>query len=157
MTISIDIPGFNRLRLEHIVLDYNGTIAVDGVLLPGVVSRLRRLSKQVTLHVLTADTFGFAAESLKGLPLCLKILPKGRQNQAKNAYVKKLGFQSCACIGNGRNDRLMLKNAGLGIAVMHAEGVAVQSLQAADVFCAHIHEALDLFQNPKRLIATLRS
>ncbi|HZK13262.1 MAG TPA: hypothetical protein VFC55_01990 [Desulfobaccales bacterium] len=28
--ISINIPGFKELRLSHLVLDYNGTIAAQG-------------------------------------------------------------------------------------------------------------------------------
>ena len=28
-------PGFRKLELTHLVLDYNGTLAVDGKLLPG--------------------------------------------------------------------------------------------------------------------------
>jgi soluble P-type ATPase len=35
---STQIPGFGELTLEHLVLDYNGTLAVDGLLLP--VSKL---------------------------------------------------------------------------------------------------------------------
>ena len=31
--ISIDIPGHVRLEIAHLGLDYNGTLAVDGVLL----------------------------------------------------------------------------------------------------------------------------
>ena len=34
--IEIDVPGFGALRLEHLVLDYNGTLACDGMLLEGV-------------------------------------------------------------------------------------------------------------------------
>ena len=34
--IAVDIPGYRELRLEHLVLDYNGTLAEDGKLLPGV-------------------------------------------------------------------------------------------------------------------------
>ena len=32
---AIQIPGFGRLILEHLVLDYNGTLAVDGALFTG--------------------------------------------------------------------------------------------------------------------------
>ena len=34
--IDVAIPGFGRLALEHLVCDYNGTLARDGVLLDGV-------------------------------------------------------------------------------------------------------------------------
>lgn len=35
--IEIDIPGFRLLKLNHLVLDYNGTLALDSLLLPEVV------------------------------------------------------------------------------------------------------------------------
>ena len=41
--ISISIPGSGSLNLDHLVLDYNGTLAVDGVLLPGVKETLQSL------------------------------------------------------------------------------------------------------------------
>ncbi len=67
--IAIDIPGFGALRLEHLVLDYNGTLAADGELLPGVGEALRALARDVRIHAITADTFGRAAEMLAGLPV----------------------------------------------------------------------------------------
>ena len=41
--IEINIPGRDILRIEHLVLDYNGTIAVDGALIEGIQERLQRL------------------------------------------------------------------------------------------------------------------
>ena len=37
--LTIPIPGRSALQLQHIVLDYNGTIALDGELMPGVEDR----------------------------------------------------------------------------------------------------------------------
>ena len=56
-----------------------------------------------------------------------------------------------------RNDRLMLKEAALGIAVILKEGASAESVAAADVVCTDIVAALELLQNPLRLIATLRT
>ena len=72
--MRIDIPGGGSLRLEHLVLDFNGTLACDGELLPGVVERLQRLSESMRIHVVTADTFGRASEQLAGVPCLLSIL-----------------------------------------------------------------------------------
>ena len=72
-------------------------------------------------------------------------------------YVKGLGCENTVCIGNGRNDRLMLKEASLGIAVALKEGVALTTLVSADVVCTGIVSALELLLNPLRLTATLRS
>ncbi len=60
-------------------------------------------------------------------------------------------------IGNGRNDRMMLDAAALGIAVCGAEGAAAETLEAADIVVGRIVDALDLLLHPKRLVATLRA
>jgi hypothetical protein len=57
------------LQLEHLVLDYNGTLAVDGELLPGAKRRLARLAGRLRIQI------------LKG----------GGQDRAKAAYIRKLG------------------------------------------------------------------
>jgi soluble P-type ATPase len=75
----------------------------------------------------------------------------------KLLYVKDLGFDRTVCIGNGRNDRMMLKEAALGIAVILNEGACVVTLLSADVVCTSIVSALELLIYPLRLTATLRS
>ena len=155
--IEISIPGFAPLALQHLVLDFNGTLAVDGRLLPSVEERLIGLAERLQLHVVTADTFGHAAEALRGIPCTLSILTDARQAEGKLAYVRQLGATTCVCIGNGLNDRLMLTEAALGIAVIQEEGAAVATLVAADVTTTSISAALDLLINPLRLIATLRA
>jgi soluble P-type ATPase len=154
--IEINIPDTASLNLQHLVLDYNGTLAGDGRLLPGVEPRLMALAERLQLHVVTADTFGQAKEALHNLPCILSILATARQAEAKLAYVNRLGASACACIGNGRNDRLMLNVAALGIAVIQEEGAAAGTLLAADVVTTGILAALDLLINPLRLVATLR-
>lgn len=155
--IEIVIPGRGKLRLEHLVLDYNGTLACDGVLLEGVRDRIADLSRKLSIHVLTADTFGNAREGLRGLPCEVVVLPREDQAEAKERYVESIGSDVTVCVGNGRNDRLMLGRAALGVAVVLQEGAAREALEAADVACNGIHSALDLLSNPKRLVATLRS
>ena len=155
--IAIDIPGFKRLELKHLVLDYNGTLACDGRLIEGVKRCLNHLSQSVQIHVLTADTFGKARSGLEGIDCDLSILPLENQDSGKLAYVENLGASSTVCIGNGRNDRLMLRAAALGIAVILEEGASVKTIKDADIVCTSIVSALDLLFNPLRLVATLRS
>jgi soluble P-type ATPase len=154
--IEITISGFGTLLLQHLVMDYNGTLAQDGILLEGVAPRLVRLAAQVQMHVVTADTFGQAQSNLAGLPCKTVILPVENQAQAKLAYIEALDRERVAAIGNGRNDRLMLESAALGIAVIQGEGAAFETLSAADVVMPDILSALDALLFPKRLIATLR-
>ncbi len=153
---TLNITGWKQLAIKHLVFDYNGTLSVDGKLLPGIAEKLIVLAEQFTLHVVTADTFGRAAEELENLPCTLTILPKENQAEAKRNYVLKLGAEQTAAVGNGRNDRLMLAEAALGIVLLQAEGIAVATLKNADVVCKQATDALDLFLHPKRLTATLR-
>ena len=155
--LQFAIPGFGSLRIEHLVLDYNGTLAEDGKLLPGVRRRLQTVSSMLALHVLTADTFGFARNQVRGVTCKLTILPAKGQDTAKRSYVERLGRARVACIGNGRNDRLMLKAAALGIVVTQKEGAASAAIAAADLIVPDIIAALELFTKPLRLTATLRT
>jgi len=155
--LEIAIPGGKVLKLMHLVLDYNGTLACDGALIDGVAHRLARLSNDLEVHVLTADTFGSVQQQLAGIACRLSIIPRENQDQAKKDYVQKLGFDNCVCVGNGRNDRLMLLEAALGIAVIQTEAAALAAVTAADVAAVSILDALDLLLHPLRLAATLRS
>jgi soluble P-type ATPase len=153
---EIPIPGGKTLVLEHLVADYNGTLAADGRLIPGVADLLRRISRSFQVHVLTADTFGRVRAEMAGLPCCVTVLSKEKQDTGKRRYVRGLGPRAVVCIGNGRNDRLMLREAALGIAVVLGEGAARDAVLAADVVCTDVIRALELLLNPLRLAATLR-
>ena len=122
--------------------------------MPGI---LQRLAPNLTIHVLTADTFGKVREATEGLPCRLTILPRANQAEGKREYVRRLGAETVVCIGNGRNDRLMLREAALGITVVQEEGAAGETLLASDVVCTRVTHALVLLSNPLRLTATLRT
>ncbi len=155
--LEVEIPGRGVMGLQHLVLDYNGTLACDGVLLEGVAERLKALTNTLTLHVLTADTFGNVARALEGVSCTLTVIPQGNQAEAKHRYAKKLGFEQTVCMGNGRNDALMLRDAALSVATLQEEGCAVEALMSAQVVVRHIRDGLDLLLNPLRLKATLRN
>lgn len=155
--IQIPIAGFKTLRIHHLVLDFNGTIGRDGRLIDGVRERLRALSRNLQLHVLTADTFGQVAGQVAEIPCELVVIPEGREAEAKLDHVVSLGHGTVACVGNGRNDALMLEHAALGIGVIQTEGCAREAFLAADIVTTSILDALDLLAFPMRLTATLRS
>ena len=50
----IEIPGYKTLDLDYLVLDYNGTIAVDGLIPPTIKERLLLLGDSFKIYVLTA-------------------------------------------------------------------------------------------------------
>lgn len=156
--IKIDIPGEAKdLEIKHLVLDLNGTLALDGRIKPGVAGLLADLSRQVQVHIVTAGTFGAVETETRAIPCTLQILSGTGQTAQKARYVEGLGAENTACIGNGRNDRMMLANAALAIMVVQEEGAAVASLLEADILCRDISEALQLLLHPLRLTATLRT
>jgi len=154
--IELEIPGYGQLALKYLVMDYNGTLAVDGKLIEGVENRLVELAEYLEIHVITADTFGLVKNYLENFPLTLKIISSAEQGKQKWQYVRQLGAEQTVAIGNGRNDRLMLKEAKLGIATIQGEGASLESVQSADIVVNHINDALDLLRNNLRLTATLR-
>lgn len=156
--INVHIPGSEEtLTIGHLVLDFNGTLALDGRIKPGVPGLLKELARQVQVHIVTAGTFGGVENEIRGIPCVLKVLQGADQTGQKARYVEELGPEATAAIGNGRNDAAMLEKAKLGILVVQEEGAACQSLLAADVVCPDILSALQLLLHPLRLTATLRT
>jgi P-type E1-E2 ATPase len=155
--LAIEIRGRSALVLHSLVLDLNGTIARDGRLIAGVEDRVAALNSHLDIYVLTADTLGTAGAIAGQLGCHLHTLAAGADEAEQKAeFVRQLGAAGVAAFGNGANDMLMLKDAALGIAVLGPEGLAVATLQWADVVVSDINDALDLLLTPKRLIATLR-
>ncbi len=155
--LHLEVPGLRALHLQHLVLDVNGTLALDGELLPGVAERLHRLREQLTLHLITADTHGRQDQIDRLLGLTsVRLVPGQPEAEQKAAFVRALGDEGVVAIGNGANDTLMFRKATLAIAVLGPEGLAAVALREADVLAPDILTALDLLLHPRRLIATLR-
>jgi soluble P-type ATPase len=154
--LHVFIPGFGDYHLEELILDYNGTLAIDGRLILHVREKINILAKSLRIHVLTADTFESARDELRDLPCKLTVLSQESQDTAKQDYVKALGAEKCVCIANGRNDRKMLRVAALGIGVIQKEGASSETINIARIVCGSIGDAFELLENPRRLTATLR-
>ncbi len=154
--LEVDIPGFGLVRLNHLVSDYTGTLSVDGKLQAGVREYLNRVAEFLRIHILTADTFGKARAELEGINCDVHVLEGENHDMQKEEYVKKLGTESVIALGNGNNDRKMLKAARIGIAVCLKEGCSTDAIISADIFVTSTIDALELLLNHKRLKATLR-
>lgn len=154
--IEITIPGRGELSLKHLVLDVNGTLAVDGVLIEGVARRINTLRDRLEIHLLTANTHNRQDSIDKMLGLHAERILPGNEAAQKTEFVQRLGNESVISIGQGANDAGMLKASRLGIAVLSVEGLSVETLLAADLLAPSITDALDLLEKPLRLIATLR-
>jgi soluble P-type ATPase len=151
--VVVVIPGRRPVRVRHVLLDFNGTLARDGSILPGVAARVRRLGQRVRVTVATADTFGKARSALKGLPVAVEVVATGRD---KLRLLRRLGPSRVVVIGNGRNDVSVMRHAAISIVVIGPEGAAGAALAAADVVVREVREALDLLVRPRRLTATLQ-
>jgi soluble P-type ATPase len=163
--IRIDIPGFGNLHVQALCSDYTGTLSHGGKLIDGVEERLCRLSQKLDIHVVTSDTRKTARAQLRGVPLAAleDEIPTERHDEYKRDYLTKLGFRlnQIVVLGNGRNDRLWLKEVrdggGLAIAVDAGEGCAIEAMTNAHIFVVGIISALDLLLDEKRLVGTLRT
>jgi len=154
--VDLDIPGSGRLRLEHLVLDVNGTIAAGGGLIPGVVEAVEALSATLNVVAVTADTHGTATRLRDALGIEVRVIEAGAESSQKLALVAELGAENVVAIGNGANDVDMLRDAAVGIAVIGAEGAAGSVLAVADIITVSVLDALALLSQPARIVATLR-
>jgi soluble P-type ATPase len=154
--IQIDIPGRGNMEIENILLDLNGTIATDGEIPLDVREKINLLSEKVTIYILTVDTQGTAEEEVRGMNADMIKIPEEDSKNRKFEFLKTFDFEKTVAIGNGNNDQLILKEAGVGIAVLGDEGVSVSAMKNADIVVKNISDALDLLLKRKRLIATLR-
>ena len=154
MGISFDIPGKGHYSIENIVFDLNGTLGVDGELRSTTFELLSRLSERVHAYILTADTHNSA--SLLQEHFQVIVLSGTDTTFAKRDFIKEIGRDHTAAVGNGANDAAMLEESLLGIAVVEEEGCSAKILGKADILIRNIDDAIKLFLNPRRLKATLR-
>lgn len=154
--VELDIPGRGILRINYIVFDVNGTLAVDGNLISGVDEVIFRLQKLAKVFLITANTHGKQKKIDSQLGISATILKKGEEEFQKKEFIERLSAESVIAIGQGKNDSGMLKTAAIGICVLSPEGTAVETLLSADIVVSDIKSALGLIENPTRLVATLR-
>jgi soluble P-type ATPase len=154
--ISISIPGWGNMEIENIVLDLNGTIAIDGKISSEMKEKINSLSDKAKIYILTADTQGTASEESSDMGVELLKVSEKDSTEVKLRVLESLDPRKTVAVGNGNNDHLILKEAALGIAVLEEEGMSAMAMKDADIVVRDISNALDLFLKPKRLIATLR-
>ena len=153
----VKIPGRKTVEIKNVLFDYNGTIAIDGQLIEGVAKSINELSADFNFHVITADTFGSVNNELKDVTCTVIKIPEQNQDQTKFEYLLKLGKETTLCVGNGKNDKLILKESVVGIAVIQDEGTSTDTLIASDIICKSIMDVFEFLKKPDRLKATLRN
>jgi P-type E1-E2 ATPase len=154
--IELNIPGKGWIQLRHLVCDVNGTLALDGQLYEGLPRLIASIQDRLTVHLLTADTHRKQEIIDQQLNLQAVRVQPGKEADQKAEYVRSLNAEHVAAIGQGANDSAMLKEAIIGIGVLSPEGIAGETVSAADLIVPDIFAALTLFDKPLRIVATLR-
>ena len=155
--MRIDIPSGESLDIQNIVFDYNGTIAMDGKLIEKVSENINELSSEFNFYVITADTYGTVQKELENTNCEVIVIGKEKQDICKLEFVKSLDSKTVLSAGNGRNDKLMLKQSALGIAILQEEGLCTQTLLNSDIVVNSILDIFGFLKDTNRLIATLRN
>jgi len=155
--VEINIPGRGTIKIKNLLLDYNGTIACDGKVIPSVKEKIEAINKKgIRVHIVTADTHGTVRNQCVNMPIEIQIFDNSNAAENKREIVEKLGAEYCICIGNGFNDGQMFEACSISVIVIGEEGCSAKSLIKADIVCKNIEEAFDLILKPSRIIATLR-
>ena len=68
--VELEIPGRGTLQIEHLVCDVNGTLAVDGELLPGVVEAIERNGAMSPSELQRATGAGLRSVALDDIRRC---------------------------------------------------------------------------------------
>ncbi len=153
----VKIPGKDTIEIKNIVFDYNGTVAIDGKLIKDVSKNINELSSDFNFYVITADTYGTVEKELENTNCEVITIPKPSQDISKLEFVKKLGLDITLSVGNGRNDKLMLKETILGIGILQEEGICTETLLNSDILVKSIFDVFSYLKDVNRLIATLRN
>ncbi|NIQ39220.1 MAG: ATPase P [Proteobacteria bacterium] len=154
--IDIEAPGQDSRKIKNIVVDLNGTLTVDGRIHPRTKDRINLLAKRTSVYVLTTDTRGDSRDVLRKVRAEI-ISVEGKDTGKKKAeFVKKIGPGRTVAIGNGYNDRLMVKEASIGICILGREGATSETIQNSDLVFPTILDAFDFLLKPLRQKATLR-
>lgn len=159
--ILINIPGLGDRAIQTVICDYTGTLSCRGKLPPSVKGLLSELTTRVDLHILTADSYGTADSELIGIVVPYHLRKEdGQQDAEKREYVEQFALQHVAALGNGNNDRQLLKRVkeagGIAIAVDNGEGCAIDAVMNSHLVIVGAVHALTLLLEPQACKATLR-
>ena len=154
--ISVPIPGWGELAIEYLMIDFNGTVALDGKLKKEVKEAIDRISRYVKVFIITADSYDSVDAELGTSNVTFIKVNKVSSGDEKAKVVRELGPEKIVAIGNGSNDVAMMKESALGIAVVGDEGCSAALVKEADIVVSDAMKALGLLMHPERLVATLR-
>ena len=151
--MKINITEDKSITIDTLLLDANGTLTIDGILIDGVKERITELKKHFEIIMLTGDRLGTAGALADKLEIKWELASTAAEKQL---VAERMGSNRCASIGNGAIDAKLLGTCALGIAVIQEEGLSPKALNSADILTLNIIDALDLLINPNRIGTTLR-
>lgn len=154
--IKLDIPAYKNIEINNIVLDFNGTIAEDGIIIENVSEKIIQLSKYVDIYIVTADTNGTVKVQCEDLPVKIRVFNCGEALKNKRSIIREIYKKGTIAIGNGNNDTGMFEESEIAIAILGKEGCATKAILKSDIVVKNIIDAFDLILNSNRIKATLR-
>ncbi len=154
MVMIYNPVGVGEIELSTIILDLNGTIAIDGQIVIGVKERIEKLKELgFKIYLFTGDQRGNAAMQAEKLGIEVE---KATTADEKETLTKKLDVDHTVAIGNGRIDIGTFKPCKLRIGTLQREGIHVGILEHIDILVPSINDALDLLINENSFNATMR-
>ncbi|MDM8533466.1 ATPase P [Clostridiaceae bacterium HSG29] len=152
----INVPETGKYEIENIVFDYNGTIAINGEIINGILEKIVKLAESFNVTIITADTFNTVKRAFKNTDVNIHIIDSIDGTIQKKEFVEEVGSNKTIALGNGRNDELMLKEAIISVAILNDEGVSLKALNNADFLLKDINHFFEMIEEPKKLVAILR-
>ncbi len=153
--IRIERPELSPVEIEFVLIDFEGTLAIDRRVHPKAKDKINLLSKRAKIYVLTKEKKELIEERLRKVKAEIVYLSESGSSQRKLDLLRQLGPARCVAIGNGAGDAAMIKEAGIGISIIGKEGSAGEAVRNSDLVFIDILDALDFLLKPLRQKATL--
>jgi soluble P-type ATPase len=153
--ISIQRPGMESLDIHFVLIDFEGTLAMDGRVHPKAKDKVNLLSKRATIYILTKSNREKVEEALRKMKVEILYVTEGDSSQQKLNALQRLGPHQTAVIGNALDDVRIMEQAGLGMCVIGKEGASAEAMAKADLVVTHVLDALDFLLKPLRQRAIL--
>lgn len=153
--ITIQRHGQPPIQIEFLLIDYEGTLAIDGRVHPKAKDKVNLLSKRLKISILANGDKEKVEERLKNVKAEVLFLKEGEASREKLDLLRRLGPERTVAFGNGMDDAPMLGEAGFSICVMGKEGAAGETLRTADLVVIDILNGLDFLLKPLRQKSTL--
>jgi soluble P-type ATPase len=153
--IPIQRPGQDPIEIEFILIDFEGTLALDRRVHPKAKDKINLLSKRTRIYIMVKAEKEMVEEKLKKVKAEILYTAEGETSKRKLQLLHQLGAAKTVAIGNGMDDAPILEEAALGICVMGKEGTSSEAFIKSDVVVSNILDALDFLLKPLHQKATL--